>query len=231
MGRPLLHEPIDMPTIVQSGSAAGSFGSGPFTPTWSAASAGNTLLLAISTPSANPINSAPSGYTQDYQNAASRGTQFTIYRKVAAGGETGTSFTITGSQIPVWIWLEVSGIATSTPIDQGPHFVDQGNGPTTITDTLNTTAAGEFAISFIYGDGSNLSTLAGTGGNTAYDSGFNALAMLYQQTTGGAGSVTCSGTLTTGGGGWDSVMTTYLASGGGGGGAPSLMGRSIWMTA
>ena len=136
-------------SIVQQGDTSGT--ASPTSITFSAATAGNTLLCFFTGRSAGSSTTptSPSGWTDEASHACGGyGTNcFLLSSKVAAGGETSwTPSAIPGSSAIIYM-LELSGL-TSSPVDQVAS-----SGPTTgvsiSTGTTGTTSqASELAFAF-----------------------------------------------------------------------------------
>jgi len=113
-------------TIVQSlAGGSGTAANTSYTVTFtSAATAGNTLLLTVSS---DATVNTPTGWTLDASAVFNNGHY--LYRKQAAGGETSVVVTPTAAASTTWVFLEVSGL-TSTPRDTA---AGNGQGSPTVT--------------------------------------------------------------------------------------------------
>lgn len=138
-----------------------------------AASSGDLLLVAIGS---NTVVSTPSGYAADVSDVNASGTY--IFRKVAAGGETGVTVTTSGDHPTALGFLRYTGGA-STPFDVSAHAFASGAGtssPSVTTATLATT--GELSVAAMCG-----ADLIGVNPNTpVWSTGYTGL--LSQATAG-----------------------------------------------
>lgn len=103
---------------VNTGTAAIGASGAAISPTCTAATAGN--LLVIPAVGGGTINSpaAPAGWTRQTPKAGNSGCSACIMWKIAAGGETGATLALVASTTLAAQILEFSGNASGTPTDQ-----------------------------------------------------------------------------------------------------------------
>jgi len=103
------------PSVVQRQSGAGSARATSFSPTWSAAVAGNLLVLELGVENNGAAPSTPAGWTLAHTSVANgSGIRLSTFYMTAAGGETGVTIS-QGSNAWSWIMREISG-ANTTPV-------------------------------------------------------------------------------------------------------------------
>lgn len=157
-------------TLVQSNDVESAAGSTNPSITFSAATAGNLLIVGIRAGVVEASVTGPAGYTKRVGgNDATAANCVQIYRKIATGGETSAAFTTPASTTDIG-FMEFSGATTWT--DDVAPAVNAPSGtatscPTNATGTL--TAAAEVVVAYC--------ALVGgaNSGSEAIDSGFTVI--------------------------------------------------------
>lgn len=112
------------------------------------ATAGRVLVLTLV--SDTTISGTPSGWTQPSGGAQVAAAGHYLYYKVAAGGETTASYTLSGAHASAWQVLEISGLNTSSLLDVSAG--SNGTSSSSITSASITPTSGErFAVASIVG--------------------------------------------------------------------------------
>jgi hypothetical protein len=103
------------PSVVQRQSGAGAARATSFSPSWSAAVAGNLLVLELGVENNASAPSTPAGWTAGHTSLSNGlSIQLASFYKTAAGGETGVTIS-QGNNGWSWVMREVSG-GNTTPV-------------------------------------------------------------------------------------------------------------------
>lgn len=138
-------------SIVQSKSAAQNTGLATVTATWtSAASAGNTLLVIAAADDYRTAGGTPSGFTQSTGCGQETFLGHYLWWKVAAGGETSTTYTIGSASPSCWITMEISGL-TGSPYDISNGQFTQTSATNYTTPAITPTSGDRFLVGSIGG--------------------------------------------------------------------------------
>ena len=150
-------------TIVRSNSAAQNTNAATVSPTLGGtATAGNLLVLTVSADDYISVGNRPTGYTFSTGMGQETYCGHYLFWKVAAGGETGTSYTIGSATRSAWIMAEISGL-TATPYDISNGTLTQSSGATQATPTITPTAGDRYLIaSFGGGNDTTFSVTSAT---------------------------------------------------------------------
>lgn len=142
-------------SIVQSKSAAQNTGLATVTATWnSAATTGNLLLVGVAADDYRTAGGIPSGFTESTGCLQQTFHGAYVWWKVAAGGETSTTYTIGSASPSCWWTAEVSGLLTSSPLDVSNGQLAQSSGTNYTTPTITPTSGERFLIGQIGGSAS-----------------------------------------------------------------------------
>jgi hypothetical protein len=148
------------PSVVQRLSGAASARATTFTATFSAATAGNLLVLEMNleTNNSGPAG-PPSGWTTGILNTTDGQNNTSIFYKIAAGGETSVSPTF-GNNTWTWVFREISGGTAIT-------FGTSATGTSANPDPPSVTGAATNDYLWIAGSGYKTTT------TSSYSSGYS----------------------------------------------------------
>jgi hypothetical protein len=143
-------------SVVQSKSAAQNTGLATVTVSWnSAATAGNLLLIGVTSDDYRTGGGIPSGFTESLNCKLETFHGAYVWWKVAAGGETSTTYTIGSASPSCWWTAEISGLATSTPLDISNGQLAQSSGTSYTTPSIVPSAGERFLVAQIGGSASS----------------------------------------------------------------------------
>lgn len=148
-------------TLVQSKSVAVNSNTATNTVTWDTpAVAGNVLVIIVNADDYITAPNRPSGYTFSTGCGQETFSGHYLFWKVAAGGETSSSYTLGSAVASVWITAEISGL------DPSPYDISNGSfvaaaGLTYTTPALTPTTGDRYIIASIGGADATTTTLSG----------------------------------------------------------------------
>lgn len=130
---------------VQKVAASSTGGSATVTVTIAAATAGNLLIACFSNLNTSVTCTPPTGFTEAVTTTST--VRVRIFYKVAAGGETALTFTLSASQHKRVLMLEYSGLS-ATPLDTIASSADAGSAVSELLSgtTANTAQNDELVI-------------------------------------------------------------------------------------
>ncbi len=114
-------------------------------PAFSAATAGNLLVLTVAADDYTTGGFAPTGYTLSTGCAQQTFLGHYLWWKVATGGETSTSYTIGSASASAWEFFEISGL-TSSPYDISNGQFAQSSATTYTTPSIVPTSGERYLL-------------------------------------------------------------------------------------
>lgn len=140
-----------MAAVVQSKGGAQNTGLATVTASWDTpATAGNLLMVIVGSDDYRPPGGIPAGFTESTGCKQETNLGHYVWWKVAAGGETSTTYTIGSASTSVWATIEVSGLDTAPYDISAGQFTASGASSYT-TPTITPSAGDRFLVASMGG--------------------------------------------------------------------------------